>query len=122
MALLATFPNELGESLKALMKWREISVDKLAEESQLDVASISRIRSGKRDNPTLKSIIALCVGMSLPPLLSHKLIENAGYTLRYSNQEQMLYEIILGGCSSITIFDCNKLLIEKGFEPLVVEK
>ncbi|CDG05790.1 helix-turn-helix domain-containing protein [Lactococcus lactis] len=122
MDLLVTFPNELGESLKALMKWREISVDKLAEESQLDVASISRIRSGKRDNPTLKSIIALCVGMSLPPLLSHKLIQNAGYTLRYSNQEQMLYEIILGGCSSMNIFDCNKLLIEKGFEPLVAEK
>lgn len=122
MDLLVTFPNELGESLKALMKWREISVDKLAEELQLDVASISRIRSGKRDNPTLKSIIALCVGMSLPPLLSHKLIQNAGYTLRYSNQEQMLYEIILGGCSSMNIFDCNKLLIEKGFEPLVAEK
>ena len=122
MDLLANFPSNLGETLKALMKWREISVEKLAEDSQLDVASISRIRSGKRENPTLKSVIALCVGMKLPPILSHKLIENAGYILRFSNQEQMLYEIILDGCGSLDIYACNELLIRKGFEPLVIEK
>ncbi|MGF2085417.1 helix-turn-helix domain-containing protein [Lactococcus lactis] len=122
MDLLANFPSNLGETLKALMKWREISVEKLAEDSQLDVASISRIRSGKRENPTLKSVIALCVGMKLPPILSHKLIENAGYILRCSNQEQMLYEIILDGCGSLDIYACNELLIRKGFEPLVIEK
>lgn len=120
--LMANFPNDLGETLKLLMKWREIKVDKLSEDSQLDVASISRIRSGARENPTLKTIIALCVGMKLPPMLSHKLIENAGYTLRYSNKEQMLYEIILGGCGSLNIYDCNKLLVREGFEPLVAEK
>lgn len=122
MDLLANFPNNLGDSLKTLMKWREITVKKLAEDSLLEVESISRIRSGARENPSLRTIIALCVGMKLPPILSHKLLENAGYTLRYAIPEQMLYEIILGGCSSLDIFDCNKLLIEKGFDPLVTEK
>ncbi|XHB96021.1 helix-turn-helix transcriptional regulator [Lactococcus garvieae] len=120
--LMANFPSDLGEALKLLMKWREIKVEKLSEDSQLDVASISRIRSGARENPALRTIIALCVGMKLPPILSHKLIENAGYTLRYSSQEQMLYEIILAGCGSLDIYDCNELLVGKGFEPLVAEK
>lgn len=53
--------------------------------------------------------------------MSRKLLELAGYRLRLVKQEEMLYEIILDGCSSKAINDCNRLLMENGLDPLVKE-
>lgn len=53
--------------------------------------------------------------------MSRKLLELAGYRLRLVKQEEMLYEIILDGCSSKTTNDCNRLLMENSLDPLVKE-
>lgn len=64
-------------------------LNRLAEATLLDIFSIARIRSAVNPNLKIRTVIALCIGMKLPPM---------------------------------TIHDCNQLLIESGFEPLVKAK
>ena len=118
---LKEIPDDFGDALGYLIKWREITNEKLSETSGLTVETISRMKNNKI-NPKVKSVVAICVGLKLPPLLSYKLIDIAGFSLRYSKPEEMMYQIILTGCSSMSIYDCNGLLESKNLEPLVKEK
>ena len=112
-------PSTFGAALKWLMKWREMTVEELSEYTLLAPETISRMRSKADYNPTLKSVIVLCIGLQLPPILGHKLIGLAGHVLRHAIKENMMYEIILDGCSTYTIYECNDLLVANDCEPLI---
>ncbi|WP_259743911.1 helix-turn-helix transcriptional regulator [Lactococcus lactis] len=116
--LLEIFPNTVGEALKILMEWLKMSGKELSDESLLSKKSISEIRTGKVKKPRIETLIALCVGMNLPPLVSRRFIETAGIKLNPSDRQQLVYEIILDGCSSLSIYQCNKILRKNGFAPL----
>ena len=112
-------PNTFGEALKYLMKWQDVRNEELAEYSMIAVETISRMRSRPDYEPKLKSVIAICIALNLPPMLSSKLVELAGYNLRYTSEEQMFYSVLLAGSSSFTVEDCNELLKENGYSVLV---
>lgn len=114
-------PRELGALLVYLMKWRKISNIKLSERTLIDESTISRIRSGKREEPSLQKMIAICCGLELPYPLSQILIEAAGHKLQCS-KKHTYYEHFLLHKDAYTIYDMNQILIDAGFEPLVKEK
>ncbi|ELX9346946.1 helix-turn-helix transcriptional regulator [Listeria monocytogenes] len=98
-----------------------MTINELSDKSGIGYEHISRIRTKEYDNPSIKTVIALCIGMNLSPSLSKKFLNLAGYTLKQT-KEHIFYGILLDGCSSFSIYDCNALLIENGFKPLTSEK
>lgn len=113
--------SSFAPALVEVMKWRDVKNQELADETNLGLKAISNLRNGKTE-PRLESVIAICVGMKLPPIISKKLVELSGRTLRTGNQQEMLYEFILSGTASWDVNMCNTLLVSKGFKELVTDR
>ena len=105
-------PYDFGDALKLLMEEREISVEQLAEASSLSEKTISRLRSGE-NKPSLPTVIAICIGLSLDPFIAEQLVNIAGYSLGGKKADRA-FKLILGVAYSITIFDANDFLKKMG--------
>ena len=73
----------------------EISEEELAEKSRLSDRTIRRLRTQDDYNIPLKTVVAICIGMHLPPLVSRHLIDSAGLSFKYANKEHMLYDFFI---------------------------
>ena len=118
--LLQKLPNSFSETLKELMKWRGVTGEKLAEGCQVSAKTIQRMRNDEGYETTLETIIALCIGLKLPPVASNDLIRKSKFSLKYTD-EHLAYQFLLNGYYSHTIFECNEMLEKLGFKPLVTE-
>src|SRR5699024_4974170 len=116
--ILKRLPNHFPEALKALMKWKGLKNEELAESCLLSSKTIQRMRNEEDYEPKLRTVIALCVGMQLPPILSRKLIEISGYTIRFAIDEHAMFEAIISGYYKESIHECNELLVSAGFKNL----
>lgn len=105
-------------ALVEVMTWRDVKNQELADASNLGLKAISNLRNGKTE-PKLESVIAICVGMKLPPSVSRKLVELSGKLLRPGNRQEMLYDFILNATGSWDIERCNTFLVDMGFKELV---
>lgn len=105
-------PYDFGDALKLLMEEREITVEQLAETSGLSEKTISRLRSGE-NKPSLPTVIAICIGLSLDPFIAEQLVNIAGYSLGGKKADRA-FKLILGVAYSITIFDANDFLKKMG--------
>ena len=115
-AIMADLPGSFGKSLVMLMKWRKITVEKLAEKALVDVKMLQRMRN---DNPIVwdvKKVAAVCIGLRLPPYMSLPLIVKAGVNFK-PGEEQIIYQHILTTRYNSTIHECNELLAEAGYPP-----
>lgn len=105
-------PYDFGDALKLLMEEREITIEQLAETSGLSEKTISRLRSGE-NKPSLPTVIAICIGLSLDPFIAEQLVNIAGYSLGGKKADRA-FKLILGVAYSITIFDANNFLKKMG--------
>lgn len=121
MDVMKDLPTDFGGTLKGLMKWRNVNNQELSDLTNLGLEAISKIRNNKTE-PTLESVIAICVALKLPPVLSRYLIGLTGRSLRTSNKKEMLYEIILSSTASWTVSKCNDLLVKHNYKELVADK
>ena len=92
----------------------EISEEELAEKAKLSDRTIRRLRTQDDYNVNLKTVVAICIGMHLPPLVSRHLIDSAGLSFKYANKEHMLYDFSLPH----TIDERNEMLHAQGFKSL----
>ena len=116
--LKATLPMVFSSSLVKLMDWKGMTVEELAEKSKLSEKTIQRLRNQADYQVNMKTVIAVCIGLQLHPILSEHLIESAGLTFRYVSQEQILYRFFITGYYTHSIDECNAMLEEKGFKRL----
>ena len=79
---------------------------------------IQRLRTQDDYNVNLKTVVAICIGMHLPPLVSRHLIESAGLSFKYANKEHMLYDFFITSYYCHTIDECNEMLHAQGFKSL----
>lgn len=79
--VLLNLPGSFSGTLVAHMKRIGITREKLAEEAMLSDTTIKRMRTSERDL-TLDFVIAVCVGLHIPPEYSFDMIEKAGFRLR----------------------------------------
>ncbi|EKF35835.1 ImmA/IrrE family metallo-endopeptidase [Bacillus xiamenensis] len=120
--ILKRLPNHFPEALKALMKWKDLKNEELAEKCLLSSKTIQRMRNEEGYEPKLRTVIALCVGMQLPPILSRKLIEISGYAIRFAVEEHAMFEAIITGYYKTSIHECNELLESAGFKILTSDE
>lgn len=113
--------NKFAPALVEVMKWRDVRNQELADVSSLGIKAISNLRNDKTE-PKLESVIAICIGLKLPPIVGKKLVELSGNMLRAGNERDTLYEFILCATASFDVNMCNKLLVDKGFKELVSDR
>ena len=107
---LLDLPGGFKETLKRLMKNRELTFEELAGKSDVNEKTIRRIVNGETDNPDIGTIIALCIGMRLHPRLSFNLIEKGNYNLKAINEENIIYGEILRTMYNCDLEDVNEFL------------
>lgn len=120
--LIATLPLSFGDTLAELMKWSEITVEELSEKSLLNEKLIQRMRNNPEYPKNIECVIAVCLGMNLPPELSEVLIKKAGFSLRIvDNEAHAIYDFILKHMYRDSVANCNRLLETVGFKPIAKE-
>lgn len=112
-------PNSFCGTLQVLMKWRGVTNEVLAEAAGVSAKTIQRLRNDGDNDTSLETIIAVCIGMKLPPTASYYLIDKSNFSLNQTPKHQV-YRFLLNGCYTYSIDDCNAILIAQDFEPLSV--
>lgn len=115
--VMQSVPNSFSGTLKVLMKWKEITVEGLASDSCVSPKTIQRLRNDDEYETKLETIVALCLGMHLPPTASEYLIGKSKFSFIFS-EKHLMYRFLLNSYYSHDIYDCNVLLAEQGLDPL----
>lgn len=113
--------SRFGPALIEVMKWRDVNNQELSDATNLGLKAISNLRKNKTE-PKLATVIAICVGMKLPPGVGKKLVELSGNVLRSGNEQDTLYEFMLYATASLTVNRCNELLVRQGYKELVIDR
>ena len=100
------------------MKELGITIDKLAQESEVSTETITRMRGYKDECvSSYEKIISICIGMHLHPMLSEDLMSKAGKKLQ-KTKKHACYGIILCDYYMGTIAEANDFLKQAGYKPL----
>lgn len=115
-------PALFGETLTYHMTNINMTVEKLAELSLMSERTITRMRNPKNKLPSLESIIAVSVGLSLYPELSSDLLQKADVKLHADVPLEMCYQVMLRTMYRDSIQTWNDFLCSNGFYPLREDK
>lgn len=115
--IVSSLPNTFHETLIALMKMKRMTIEQLAEAASMSEKTIKRFRSAERRDYMMDQVVALCIGLHLPPWLSCELTARAGLTLR-DIPEHRAYRYILDCLFMDRTEDVQRFLKENKLEPL----
>ena len=120
---LRELPYDFGSALNYLRKYRKLTNQSLSDLSLLSVEYISKLQNNHIKEPSVQTVVALCIAMSLHFQLSDELLKRAGRSLRsLSTDEDMLYNLMILSSSDYTVEDCNQILLENNLPPLTIKK
>ena len=110
-------PGEnFSEALARFMKESDITEEDLAELTGLAPKTIQRMRNPNL-RTSLKSVVAVCVALSLDLYNSMYLVHLAGFELTNSREDKVYY-FILGFAYKESVYDCNRMLERLHMKPL----
>jgi DNA-binding Xre family transcriptional regulator len=113
-------PGSFCHSLKKLMEWRKITVEKLAEHALLSPRTIQRMRNEAEREWKLDHIAAVCIGLRIPSNISIPLIEKAGHKLK--GEKGFVLSHLLATRCGCPIHEYNEYLEAAGHSPLSGEE
>lgn len=115
-------PYDFRKKLRYLRESIGMTREKLEEKSYISSQTIKEIETNQKRGYSLETIIALCIGMKLPPEFSFNLIKMAGFHIEsYDNEKSCLYCYILRNLYDSPIYDINQILQINNFNPLSQE-
>lgn len=110
-------PGEnFSEALTRFMKESDVTEEELSELTGLAPKTIQRMRNPNL-RTSLKSVVAVCVALSLDLYNSMYLVHLAGFELTNSCEDKVYY-FILGFAYKETVYDCNRMLERLHMKPL----
>lgn len=86
--VLDNLPRSFPKALCYVIDLVDVTIERLAEASQISDRTISRYRTGKVKSYSEDKIVAMCVAMKLPPWLSRELIKVAGFRLAETERQR----------------------------------
>jgi len=111
--LFDNLPYRFRDTLRYLRKELGFSRELLEEKSGVSSRTIKEIETNENRGYTLETIIALCIGMKLPPDFSFELLKKSGFDIENSgNQTNCLYKFILRNLYNNEIETVNMFLNE----------
>lgn len=111
--MLRSLPNDFCAAMNKCMEWRNMSNADLARITGISERTIGRILNGKTSGD-LVNIVLMCLGLNLPPTISHFLIDKSSHNLQYSNPDCVWYEFALNHLYTKSIPEIRSLLQEQG--------
>ena len=103
------------------MKRKGITNEQLAERCLLSDRQIYRFKSELFPRISLRSAVALCIGLRLHPLLAMDLLGKAGYCFNAS-LEHTAYRMLILTMTNRSIYECNEQLKTIGVKPIGKEE
>ncbi|MDO4540023.1 MAG: hypothetical protein Q4B48_02810 [Syntrophomonadaceae bacterium] len=119
-AIMKGLPAGFGDTLTAHMERLRITNEALTDRCLISPENISRYRNDRK-KASLPTVIALCVGLRLPPPLGSDMVAKAGFKLT-GGEEDVAYRLILNMMTNNSIYECNETLVAIGMRPLVREE
>lgn len=117
--LLACFrESTAGDVLKSLMKACNITIEELCHRTGISKDTISDYRNGNTKDVDIKSLIAICLGMKLPIIVSMKLLSEFGRPIPEKSPEYSVYIAMLSSPASKTVSGWNEFLVTRKLQPL----
>lgn len=113
-----TLPRDFKRCLETLMKWSGVTLEELSERTGIAVRTLSNIKNDPSHNIKIESIVAICLGLRLPPELSFDLIEASGLSFRIINQNEAMYKHILYAPDDWDVRKWNERLLKMNLKPL----
>lgn len=113
---LEKMPTTFGETIKYVMKNRNITIEQAVERTGLSMRTINRLRSDK-EKCSLESILAIIIGLKLPKIIGDELLRKAGYDIRTNNEEFIFYNLIYE-LKIISIEKANEIRLSMNKSPL----
>ena len=92
--LVQSLPPRADATLRMLMTQRRMTIEKLAETSGVSPRTINRLRSSTGHRAEKQTILALCFGLRLEPMLSFDLLRKFGIYLT-DTPEDIMYQFVL---------------------------
>lgn len=117
LAIARKLPMNFSGALDALIGWSEMTEEELAEAADMSEKTIQRLRNSEPDNVSIETVVQLCIGMKLPPVLSGCLIRASGKNFMMTEQH-IMYQFLLNSCYHMSINECNDMLLAQNLKPL----
>lgn len=116
-------PYDFRKRLRYLRECRGMTREKLEEVSYISVQTIKEIETNIGRGYSIETIIALCIGMNLPPFFSFELLKIGGFNIENNMiKKNCIYCFILRNLYDSPIDDINNFLETNGLQPLSIKK
>lgn len=92
--VLQQMPNTFPLALVFLMNHYHITIERLSEYSGVGLSTIKRLRKQESQMTSLNTVVRLCIGMRLNPLVSNELIKRCPVRPLFSEKD-ILYQQLL---------------------------
>ena len=114
--LVDEMPSSFHGALAYIMKGR-CTVDELVRRIPISRSTLLRLRTEERKQYSLDQVIAICIGLHLPPWLSEILLDRARLSVQRFGP-YAYYGMILDCFYLDTIYDVQQFIADNGYEPL----
>ena len=115
--IMSKIPSGFSETIKYHMERKGVSVDALAERSNMSVTTIKKYRNGKVSDPSIDNLMAIFIGLNLSEKYCDDLLTKAGRQLNDTDLHR-IYRILIHGHTDGTIEQWNMVLESAGFEKI----
>ncbi len=116
-AIINELPRSPSGTLKAHMSRTKMTVDALVAKSGVSEKTIRRLRADPEYIPTKSSVIAICIGLQLEPVLQRDWMSKLGIIFT-ANTTDVFYELLMASLYKQPLSVFNQILREQGFPPL----
>lgn len=120
-SIARTLPTTFADTLTVHMDRLHCTEEALADYSLIGEKTIQRMRTDIQYKPKLGTIVAICVGLKLQPVLSMDLVAKGGHILKQFDEEHIIYHFILNSKYQCSIYECNEILRANSCKPLSKE-
>ncbi|WMJ87759.1 helix-turn-helix domain-containing protein [Anaerocolumna sp. MB42-C2] len=117
LTVIKKLPMNFSGVLNTLIEWSDMTEEELAEKADISEKTIQRLRNTEPDNVTMETVVQLCIGMKLPPVLSSYLVKSSGKSYMMTEQH-IMYQFLLTSCYTKSIHECNDMLAAQNLKLL----
>ena len=110
--------KSFGATLTAAMEYLHVTIENLAFESHIDDRKIKRLRSNSTQSVYREDVLALVIGLHLPPPIGEVFFQNANIYLGYHDHQDVVYHMILGTMSECSVDEVNAELRNAGLKEI----
>lgn len=116
-------PYDFRKRLRYLRECRGMTREMLEEASHISVQTIKEIETNEERGYSLETIIALCIGMNLPPFLSFELLKIGGFNIENNMvKKNCIYCFLLRNLYDSNLDDINIFLEINELPSLSIKK